>query len=114
MKEPQIKAQYKSVAIFYCGECRGNAEQSVIKAGYSEKYARGNAHKIVARSDVQEYIKYLNSISESNPLKHIATVAEIQSFWTDILNDDKQQTKDRLKASELLAKCKGMFNQNEW
>lgn len=35
----------------------GNAEQSAIKAGYSEKYARGNAHKLVANGCIQEYMK---------------------------------------------------------
>ena len=60
MDEPKIKPQYKLVASYYCGECAGNAEQSVIRAGYSRKYARGNAHKLVARPEVQEYIKYLN------------------------------------------------------
>lgn len=34
----------------------GNAEQAAIKAGYSEKYARGNAHKLVANVSVKNYI----------------------------------------------------------
>lgn len=34
-----------------------NAEQAAIRAGYSEKYARGNAHKLVANSCIQEYIQ---------------------------------------------------------
>lgn len=32
----------------------GNKEQAVIAAGYSERYARGNASKLVAISGVQE------------------------------------------------------------
>ena len=113
MKEPDVKPQYKLVASYYCGECAGNAEKSVIKAGYSKKYARGNAHKLVARPEVQEYIKYLNSLTENNPAKHVATTTEIQGFWTDTMNDMDEPTKNRLRASELLAKCKGMFN-NDW
>lgn len=34
----------------------GNAEQAAIKAGYSEKYARGNAHKLVANVSIKNYI----------------------------------------------------------
>ena len=33
-----------------------NAEQAAIRAGYSEKYARGNAHKLVANSCISKYI----------------------------------------------------------
>ena len=31
----------------------GNQEQAVIAAGYSPRYARGNAHRLVANSGVQ-------------------------------------------------------------
>ncbi len=34
----------------------GNAEQAAIRAGYSEKYARGNAHKLVANVSIKNYI----------------------------------------------------------
>ena len=34
-----------------------NAEAAAIRAGYSSRYARGNAHKLVANSCIQEYIK---------------------------------------------------------
>lgn len=110
MDEPRIKAQLKAVATYYCGEAMGNAEKSVILAGYSPKYARGNAYKIVARKDVQDYIKWLNSQAESSVVRRIATVEQIQAFWTEILNNGSCEVKDRLRASELLAKSKGAFN----
>lgn len=113
MDEPNVKPQYKLVATYYCGECAGNAEQSVIRAGYSKKYARGNATKLVARPEVQQYIAYLNSLCENDLRKHVATIAEIQSFWTEIFLDEKQDMRFRLRASELLARAKGMFT-NEW
>lgn len=34
-----------------------NAERAAIRAGYSERYARGNAHKLVANSCIAEYIR---------------------------------------------------------
>lgn len=114
MKEPNVKPQYKLVASYYCGECAGNAEQSVIRAGYSRKYARGNAHKLVARPEVQEYITYLNRLTENDPKKHVATAVEIQGFWTEVFLNEEEDLKHRLRASELLAKAKGMFNTESW
>ena len=113
MDEPKIKPQLKMVAIYYVGECAGNAEKAAIKAGYSEKYARGNAYKLVARDDVKRYIDYLNSLTPANTTYHIATIAEIQGFWTETMNDFRQETKDRLRASELLCKVLGGFN-SDW
>lgn len=114
MKEPQIKAQFKEFAILYCGEAKGNAEQAAIMAGYSPRYARGNAHKLVARRDVQEYIQYLNVVGMPNKGQHIATIGEIQAFWTSVITDSTFEIKDRLRASELLGKSRGAFNANEW
>lgn len=110
MTEPNVNERKKLVAIFYCGQAIGNAEKACIMAGYSERYARGNAYKIVASSGVQEYIKYLNSLTKK---ERIATIEEIQEFWTEVMNSEREETKDRLRASELLAKAQGAFN-NEW
>lgn len=116
MDEPKLKPQLKLVATYYMGECAGNAEAAAVKAGYSPKYARGNAYKLVARKDVQEYIAYLKYLQETNPASptlHIATINEIQGFWTNIMNSTLERTENRLRASELLAKAQGAFN-NEW
>lgn len=113
MDEPKLKPQLKLVATYFVGECAGNAEQSAIKAGYSTKYARGNAYKLVARKDVQayiEYLRYLQSNDPANPALHIATINEIQAFWTETMNDTRERTSDRLKASEYLAKAQGVFD----
>lgn len=110
MTEPKLKAQFKTVATYYCGEAMGNAEKAVVMAGYSPKYARGNAYKIVAREDVQAYIKWLNSQAESSVVRRVATVEQIQAFWTDVMESGETEVKDRLRASELLAKSKGAFN----
>lgn len=113
MQEPNIKSKLKKVAIYYAGECMGNAEKSVVMAGYSPKYARGNAYKLIRKKEVQEYLKYLHSLAEGEEQKQIATIADIQEFWTNIMNDEAQTIKNRLKASELLAKAQGAFA-NEW
>ena len=116
MDEPKLKPQLKLVATYYVGECAGNAEQAAIKAGYSERYARGNAYKLLKRSDVQAYVAYLRYLQETNPASpelHIATINEVQSFWTRVMENGDLRMADRLRASELLAKAQGQF-MNEW
>lgn len=113
MNEPNIKPQYKLVASYYCGEALGNAEKAVILAGYSKKYARGNANKLIARKEIQDYIAYLNSLTKDDVQYHIANIKEIQAFWTTVMQSGNYKTSDRLRASELLAKAQGAFN-DDW
>lgn len=114
MNEPKIKPQFKQFAIFYSGEAKANAVEAARLAGYSEKYAAKYSHKILARVDVQNYLRYISEVGLSDSKDHIATIAEIQAFWTSIFLDTSNEVKDRLRASELLAKAKGLFNTNEW
>lgn len=114
MEEPKIKPQHKLVAKFFLGEAKGCAEKAVIMAGYSKSYARGNAYKVVAHPDVQRYIRYLEDIVKSDLEHHIADVKEIQAFWTKTMNDSSCKVRDRLRASELLAKVQGAFKEEDW
>lgn len=106
----KLNPRQKLFAEYYCGEHLGNAEQAAVAAGYSARYARGNAYKLVSNSGVQEYIAELNAKTESET---VATVTDIKAFWSTVMNDEDMAMKDRLRASELLAKAGGMFN-NEW
>lgn len=112
MDEPKIKPQFKLVAINYIGKCCGNAEKSVVAAGYSKKYARGNASKIVARQDVQEYIQYLRS-KDGVITREIMELDELQEWWSDVIKTPGIKMSDRLRASELLGKSKGAFS-DQW
>ena len=95
---------------YYLGECAGNAEQAALKAGYSSKCARQTGYKLLQNVQIKQYLaEKSNEICSEN----IATIQDIQAFWTNIFQDEAQATRDRLKASELLAKAKGIFN-NEW
>lgn len=116
MDEPKIKPQLKLLATYYVGECAGNIEQSALKAGYSKNYSRSQSYKLLKRDDVQAYISYLQYLKETNPCNpalHIATISEIQSFWSNVMLSNDYEIKDRLRASELLAKANGVFN-NDW
>lgn len=107
MDEPKIKPQFKLVAINYVGKCCGNAEKSVVAAGYSKKYARGNAHKIVARPEVQEYIEYLRNNIDGT--RDIMTLNDLQEFWSNVVRSNAFKMSDRLRASEYLGKSLGAF-----
>ena len=54
MKERQITPQQKAFADYFLE--LGNMEQAAIKAGYSPRYARGNAHKLVTKPYIKEYV----------------------------------------------------------
>ena len=83
-------------------------QKAVIAAGYGEGYARGNAYKLVANSEVQRLIgEGATAIEE----KGVASATDIQKFWTETMNDKKISRYDRLKASELLARAKNLFTQ---
>lgn len=113
MEEPNIKPQLKLLAKFFVGAAKGNAEQSARMAGYSRNYARSAAYKLIAREDVQEYITYLNEVVRCSA-DNIAAIQEIQEFWTNIMMDPSQKTRDRIRASELLAKVQGAFKESDW
>ena len=110
----KLNQRQKLFCEYYVGECKGNAADAMIKAGYSEKFAKNNTGKLLNNVKICEYITNLNNeVTKNNTNSHIATIEEIHAFWTEIFNDVTVSTRDRLKASELLAKCKGAFN-NDW
>lgn len=84
----------------------GNATQAAIKAGYSEKTANRIASENLSKLDIQKYIKERNKALES---RTIADMKEVKEFWTNMLRDSEIEPKDRLKASEFIAKTNGAF-----
>ena len=105
-----MNERQKRFCEFYVGECVGNVVQSALKAGYSDNYANHRAYQLLENVEIKNYIKEL---SKSDEKKRIATAEDVQAFWSSIMNDDNQQMKARIRASELLAKVHGLFN-NDW
>lgn len=91
----------------------GNAEQAAIKAGYSKKYARGNAHKLVANSCISTYIEErLAKIEDAR----IAKGEEVLQYLTKVMRGEEKDQfgldpslQDRTKAAELLGKRYRLF-----
>lgn len=86
----------------------GNAKQSYIQAGYKarDNVAEANASRLLRHAKVQEYIEQQNNTLRS---KRIADMAEVKEFWTNVLRSGEHDLKDRLKASEYIAKTNAAF-----
>lgn len=97
-----MNAKQKLFADYYIQT--GNAVESAIKAGYSVNYANAQSYRLL--DIVGDYIKEKNKALESHT---IADMQEVKEFWTNALRDDEIEFKDRLKASEFIAKTNGAF-----
>ena len=106
-----------------------NAEAAAVRAGYSPRYARGNAYKLVARSGIKEYIEKRMAEKESEliadqkeVLRYLTAVVRGESTSEEIIvegiGDGRSKArklektpseKDRLKAAELIGKRYGLF-----
>ncbi|MEN2765767.1 terminase small subunit [Ornithinibacillus xuwenensis] len=101
MNELKLTEKQKRFADYYIAS--GNAEESAKKAGYS---ARGNTTKLLQNTTIRKYIEERNKRLESN---RIADMEEVKQFWTNTLRDEQRDLKDRLKASEYIAKTNAAF-----
>ena len=99
-----VDERQKKFAEFYAQS--GNAEQSAINAGYSPKYAMGNAHKLVAKSGIKEYIEKLTA---KETKKRVMTAEERRALLTEFANDPNAKLQDRLKAMDILNKMTGEY-----
>lgn len=106
----------------------GNAEQAAIKAGYSERYARGNAHKLVANSGIKAY---MDQRLEQLKTERVADQQEILETLTAVIRGDARAATlvgvgggeeyieknmpptmgERIKAAELLGKRYRMWTE---
>ena len=106
-----------------------NAEAAAVRAGYSPRYARGKAYKLVAKSGIKEYRenrmaeKESELIADQNEvLRYLTAVMRGESTSEEIIvegiGDGRSKArklektpseKDRLKAAELIGKRYGLF-----
>lgn len=104
----------------------GNATKSALAVGYSPKTARQIGQRLLTNVDIQDYIAEL---SEQIKSEKIADVVEMQITLTSILRGEMLEEvpminklgeavliektpsiKDKMRASELLMKVQGCFN----
>lgn len=111
MYNKKLTPKQKAFADYYIE--LGNAEQAAIKAGYSKKYARGNAHKLVANSCIKQYTEErLKQIED----ERIADGKEVLRYLTKVMRGEEKDQfgldaslQDRTKAAELLGKRYRLF-----
>lgn len=87
----------------------GNATQSYIDAGYkasTRNVAEVEGFKLLRNPKIKQAIEYLNKKIED---ESIAGMVEVKQFWTQMMRAIHVEDKDKLKASELIARTNGAF-----
>ncbi len=91
----------------YYAQC-GNAAQSAIQAGYSEKYAGQNADKLLKNTNIADYIRELTEAAQT---ARIMTARERQAILSDMAKDAQNELSDRIRAIDTLNKMTGEYTQ---
>lgn len=99
---PRQRAFVRGVAEGLCDS------EAYIQAGYKARgaSARSGAARLLTNANVNAA---LNAIQQTTP--EIASRADRQKFWTEVMYDGNASMKDRLKASELLGKAGADFTE---
>ena len=84
----------------------GNATESAIQAGYKKSSAYSVGSENLRKPEIKEYIAKRSKSLEN---ERIASMGEVKEFWTSLLRNKEKDDKDRLKASEYIAKTNGAF-----
>lgn len=100
----KLSQKQKAFADYYIQS--GNATEAAIKAGYSKKTAKEIGCENLTKPNIVSYIESQNKIIESD---RIADMKEVKEFWTNVLRNRGIDLKDRLKASEFIAKTNAAF-----
>ena len=101
---PPMTERQKKFAEYYA-QC-GNAAQSAIQAGYSEKYAGQNADKLLKNTNIADYIRELTEAAQT---ARIMTARERQAILSDIAKDKHNKLSDRIRAINTLNKMTGEY-----
>ena len=88
-------------------ECyTGNATEAAKLAGYSEATAYSSGQRLLKQPQIAEAIR---AREQERQAPNIADREQRFAFWTSVMRDTNESTRDRLKASELLGKAQGDF-----
>ena len=84
----------------------GNAADSAIRAGYSEKYAAQNTDKLLKNTNISDYIKELTEKAKD---ERIMTAKDRQVLLSDIARGSENEPSDRIRAVDTLNKMTGEY-----
>ena len=85
------------------------AAEAARLAGYKAKSDK--AFQNIGSENLGKLGVYIADRDKLLETPRIADMEEINAFWTNVMRDKGEETKDRLKASELRAKAAGAFVQ---
>ena len=98
----KLNARQKSFCEYYVAS--GNATESAIKAGYSEKTARSIGQRLLTNVDIKKYIKELQEKAKES---RILTAREKREWLSEVIKNGNEKLQDRLKALDILNKMDG-------
>ena len=84
-----------------------SATESARLAGYQGK--NQGSFEQIGQKNLKVLAQHIKDCEVLFDQTEVASMQEVNSFWTRVMNDGSQKTSDRLKASELRAKAAGGF-----
>ncbi len=96
----------RSFVTNYTGVDKGNGTAAAIRAGYSRRTAASAAWRLLRKVEIRRAIEDLR---QADPA--VLDRAALQRFWTEVAlgRFPEASMRDRLLASQLLAKTQGLF-----
>lgn len=76
-------------------------------AGYKAK--DNNSYQSIGSENLRKLADYVKDRDALLEKPRIATMEEVNAFWSQVMRSDEEKTSDRLKASELRARAAGAF-----
>lgn len=83
-----------------------NATAAAKAAGYSDRTAYSQGVRLLKNVEILKYISDLQGMASK---KRVADIEEVKQTWTEILRNDREKSKDRMRAGELIARSAGEF-----
>lgn len=87
-----------------------SATEAARLAGYKAK--NDNSFQSIGSENLRKLAFFVTDREEVLESPRIAAMEEVNEFWTNVMRDEAQEMKDRLKASELRARSAGGFVEN--
>ncbi len=105
MSEKKLTDKQRKWILYY--KQGKSATEAVILAGYKVK--NNHVAENIGSENLEKLGEHIKDREDLLDSSDIATMQDINRFWTKIMNNPKEETKDRLKASELRARAAGGF-----
>lgn len=111
-KDTKLTDKQRRFVEFYCGECKFNATQAAIKAGYSVHTAKDIACQNLAKLNIQEEIS--NFMNQATEIAEVTTEWVVKGLKKEAENIDEGSSHSaRISAYGKLSEFTGGFDKNK-